>query len=403
MFDKIMKIPSNLEKIIEFKTAGMTPPNKIIFGFKAVDRIGTEAKKYGQQVMLVSDDTMQKIGVVDSIAAILKASNLQVEIFASVEPEPHIETAEKLYDQCLKSSSTVMIGLGGGSVMDIAKLAAQAVGEKRRPLEYADDSVKPAQRGLPLILVPTTSGTGSEVSPYQVMKIGEKKKFFLDDFYYPDMAIIDPLLTVSMPPSVTASTGIDALSHAIEGIMHKNASDFTYTFGKAAIEMIGKFMRRAVADGEDLEARYYMSMAASLAMIAMSTSGGLFAHSVSFVLAKYNPTPHGVGCGLGLPYLMDFNRPVIKEKLVKIAAAFGEKIWMQSDEYAAKQSVYAVANLMHDCNLPVALKDCAGFREADLGDMAALMLRDYPRPMNPRQMAIKHAEEYWRNMWFGKI
>jgi len=401
MFDKFFNIPVHLSKIIEFKTAGVVPPNKVIFGFQSTNTVGYEAAKYGDRVMIVSDTTMQSIGVTDSINEILRNHDLEVDLFTSVEPEPHMETVENLYDQCKQSESSVIIGVGGGSVMDVSKLAAQSVGEGNRPIEYVKGSTSPIKDGLPLILIPTTSGTGSEVSPYTVMMIGDRKQFLSSDFYYPDMAIIDPALTITMPSEVTASTGIDALSHAIESIMHQNANDFTYTFARTAIEMISRYLRSAVMNGEDLEARYYMSMAATMAMLALSTSGGLYAHSVSFVLTKYNPTPHGVGCGLGLPYLMDYNRPLIKEKLIKIAVAFGERTYLYSDEDVAKKSVFSVIDIMKDCRLPVALKDCEGFKEEDLTDMAELMVNDYPRPMNPRKMTYEDAKKYWRNIWFG--
>jgi len=394
-------IPPHLVNVIEFKTAGMVPPNKIIFGYNSINKVGIEAAKYGDKVMIVSDETMQKVGTVDTVAKVLKKEELEIALFASVEPEPHIETIETLYDQCKKTSSSVIVGVGGGSVMDVSKLAAQALGENKRPSDYMSGSATPVKKRLPLILIPTTSGTGSEVSPYTVVMIGDRKQFLTSDFYYPDMAIIDPLLTITMPSQVTASTGLDALSHAIESLMHRNANDFTYTFGRTAIEMIGRYLRRAVADAEDLEARYYMSMAATMAMLGMSTSGGLYAHSVSFVITKYNPVAHGIGCGLGLPYLMDYNRPIIGNKLIMIADSFGEKIDSLSDEDAARKSIAAVIGLMQDCRLPIALKDCEGFKEDDLPDMAEIMINEYPRPMNPRKMTSEDAGKYWRNIWFG--
>jgi alcohol dehydrogenase len=253
-----------------------------------------------------------------------------------------------------------------------------------------------------MILIPTTAGTGSEVSPYSVVKIGEKKYFPMSPFFYPDIAIIDPGLTISMPPFITASTGMDALSHAIEGMMHKNANPFCDALCLAGVQMIGCHLRRAVANGEDLEARYYMSLGATLCMMGMSMSGGLYAHSVSFVIGKYKPTPHGIGVALGLPYLMAFNLPVVASRLAKIAAALGEPIWMYSEQEAAKRAIHAVKSLMTDVGLPLTLKDY-GISEKDLPDMANMMISLYPRPMNPRSMDQESSINYWRNMWNGML
>ena len=184
--------------------------------------------------------------------------------------------------------------------------------------------------------------------------------------------------------------------------MHKNANPFSDALCLDGAQMIGSYLRRAVGNGEDLEARYYMSLGATLCMMGMSMSGGLYAHSVSFVVGKYKPTPHGVGVSLGLPYLMAFNLPVVSAKLAKIAAALGEPIWMYSEQEAAKRAIHAVKSLMADIGLPVALKDY-GISENDLPDMANMMIKLYPRPMNPRAMDQEGSMTYWRNMWNGTL
>jgi alcohol dehydrogenase class IV len=184
--------------------------------------------------------------------------------------------------------------------------------------------------------------------------------------------------------------------------MHKNANPFCDALCLAGVQMIGCHLRRAVANGEDLEARYYMSLGATLCMMGMSMSGGLYAHSVSFVIGKYKPTPHGIGVALGLPYLMAFNLPVVASRLAKIAAALGEPIWMYSEQEAAKRAIHAVKSLMTDVGLPLTLKDY-GISEKDLPDMANMMISLYPRPMNPRSMDQESSINYWRNMWNGML
>ncbi len=397
------KIPPTLKRVFDFQTAGMKPPNRVIFGFGASDQIGAEAAKLsGGRAMLVSDQTLQKTQTVDRLGSILSQSGLQVQTFTEVEPEPHVESAEALYQRCLAGEVSMLIGVGGGSVMDTTKLVAQSVGAKQSPRDYMEGKVVAERSGIPMILVPTTAGTGSEVSPYLVVKIGGKKRAIGNGCYYPDMAIVDPLLCVSMPPFVTATTGIDALSHAVEGMMHKNANPFSDALCLAGIEMIGRFLRRVVADGSDLEGRYYMSLAATMCMLGMAMSGGLYAHSACFIIGEYKPTAHGLGCALGLPYLMDYNLPLVSGKLARVAAALGEPTWMHSEWNSAKLAVQAVARLIRDAGLPLTLKEY-GVQEKDLPDMARSMITLYPRPMNARSMGVEDAILYFRNMWEGNI
>jgi alcohol dehydrogenase len=403
--EKMKAVPLELQRIVDFRTPAMTPPNRLIFGFGAADQVGAEAASMveGRKALLISDEVLEKLKATDQIVSSLTSAGFSVETFARVEPEPHIETAEAIYGMCQKTDFSVIVGLGGGSVMDIAKLTAQSAGRKRSPREYIERKATPDGPGLPLIVLPTTSGTGSEVSFYLVCALGKEKRFFGDPYYFANMAIVDPLLTVSMPPMVTASTGIDALTHAAEGMMHKNATPLCDSFGVASIEMISKYLRRAVADGEDLEARYYMAMGSTLGMMSMMLSGGLFAHSVSYIVPMYKFIPHGVGCGLGLPYLMDYNLPVITGKLARMAAAFGEQTWMLSEIDAAKRAVHATAQLMKDTGLPLTLQEFGGLKESDLEEMAEKMITIYPRPFNPRPMGKKEAIQYWRNMWDGTL
>ncbi|MBA7547086.1 Long-chain-alcohol dehydrogenase 1 [subsurface metagenome] len=335
----------------------------------------------------------------------LLSHNFKIEIFSEVEPDPSLKTFENLYSKFEKSEVSLFIGVGGGSVMDVTKLVAQALSQKRSPCKYACGDIIPNEKGVPVMLVPTTSGTGSEVSDIVVLKLDNgNKKFLKNSYYFPDIVIIDPLLTISMPQNVTAICGVDALSHAIEGIMHKNSNPFTYTFGFSSIEIISKYLRKAIADGENLEARYYMSIAAMFGMMAMCASGtALYAHSASFVITKYKHTPHGVGCALGLPYIMDFNMPVITNKLAKIANAMGEQTLMLSEWGKAKTAVCSVINFIRDCGLPVCLKEYGGINKSDLEEMADMMITMYPRPMNPRIMTREDSVKYWHNMWDGKI
>lgn len=406
MTDLLWNISHNKDQVVEFRTAGMAPPNSVLFGCGAIERLGKEAVKLNAgkagKVLFVSDNILSQIGVVERLSKLLTAEGFKVETFTDVEPEPHIETAEKMYDLCAKDKFSLVVGVGGGSVMDLAKLTAQAVARGIAPREFFVSDVKPQSHGLPLMLAPTTAGTGSEVSPYLVAAVGEEKRFLNNAYFYADLALIDPMLSMSMPPRLTASTGMDALSHAVEAMLHKQANPLSDAFSLAGIEMVGGYLRRAYSDGQDIEARYYMAFAASLCMMGMALCGATYAHSVSYVITKFKPTPHGLGCALGLPYTMAYNLPVTTNRLARIGAALGEPTWMFSRTEAAKRAVHAVVQLMRDLDMPVSLREY-GVKEGDLKEMAELMMKIYHRPMNSRSMNQEEATVFWQKMWEGTI
>ena len=397
-------ISYDINRVFDFRTVGMPSPNRIIFGCGAIDSIGDEAAKLAKgKALLVSDEILDKLGTVEKVKGILEGVGLEVTTFTKVEAEPHIETAEALYDNHVGKGFSVLVGVGGGSVMDMSKLAAQCIANDIHPRKITAGDVVPSTRGLPLVLAPTTSGTGSEVSPIFVITVGKDKRFINSPFFFADISIVDPVLTVSMPPRVTATTGLDALSHAIEGMMNTNASPLSDTFCLGGIELAGAYLRRAVANGEDLIARYHMSMASTISMMGMAMSGATYAHSVAYIVSKYKPTAHGLGCALGLPYIMAYNVPVISAKLARIAAALGEETSNLSELDAARLSAQSIYCLMAETGLPVSLKEYGGITENDLEDAAKLMLELYARPQNPRPMGTEDAIEFWHNMYEGTL
>ena len=285
--------------------------------------------------------------------------------------------------------------------MDMAKLTALAATNGQTPRQLLVDKIvnKPP---LKKILIPTTSGTGSEVSMFLVASIGKDKYAIPTVYNYPEVAIVDPGLSVSMPPRTTASTGIDALSHAIDSMMHKLANPLFDSLALAGIELIAKYLRKATFNGQDLEARYYMSMGATLSMMSMTGTGGLYSHAISYALAMYQPTIHGIGCGVGLPYTMAFNLPMIEEKLVSIARAMGEKVEGFSPRAAAKRAAQLVYDLLGDVKLPMSLKEM-GFRHEDVYKMAELCITKYLRPNNVRELTKEDCLALFEAMWSGNL
>jgi alcohol dehydrogenase class IV len=396
------EIPPHLRREFIFQTAGILPPNGIVFGFRTAQKVGEQAARLGgKEIILVTDDVMVQLGYAGMIKKELEKYRFKVDVYGKVEPEPHMETADALWEMVRKKEYDLVVGLGGGSSMDMAKLAAIVATNPQSPKEIMTQQGE-KQAALKKILIPTTAGTGSEVSMAIVVSAGKEKYLMRLPFALPEIAIIDPGLTVSMPPKVTASTGIDALSHAVEGIMNRLANPFYDSFGLLGIELMAKYLRRATDNGRDLEARYYMSMGAMSAMISFAGTGGLYAHSISYVLARFQPTTHGMGCGVALPYTMAFNLPVIEEKLARVARAMGEKIDRFSPGAAGWRAVEVVFDLTAGVKMPVSLKEM-GFRHEDVPQMAEICMSKYPRPNNPRRMSQEECLSLLEAMWEGKI
>ncbi len=398
------EVPAHLKRELVFQTAGVLPPNGLLFGFNTIQKVGAQAKNLGgKQALLVTDEVMVQLGYAELVKELVEKEGIKVDVYGKVDPEPHIETAaDGLYDMAMKAKSDLVIGLGGGSSMDMAKLTSIAAPNGIKPLDLMSKKKEATKPALKKILIPTTSGTGSEVSKFFVASAGKDKYFLGSPYAFPEIAIIDPGLTISMPPRITASTGIDALSHAVESVMNKLANPWFDSIGLGGIELIAKYLRRATFNGKDLEARYYMSMGAALAMISMSGTGGLYAHSIAYVLAMYQPTAHGIGCGVGLPYTMAFNIPVCEEKLALIARGMGEKVESISTREAAHKAAQAVYDLTAEVKLPVSLKEM-GFRHEDVNKMAEICVTKYPREANPRPMSKEESLALFEAMWEGKL
>ena len=394
------EVPAHLKREFVFQTAGILPPNAILFGFNTVKKVGEQAAKLGgKQAILVTDAIMVQLGYADLVKGSLEKEGLKVEVFGKVDPEPHMETADALYEMVRKTKFDLVIGLGGGSSMDMAKLTSIVATNPQPPLELMTKKVV-NNPTLKKILIPTTSGTGSEVSMFFVASSGKDKYFMGSAYAYPEIAIIDPGLTVSMPPKVTASTGIDALSHAVDSVMNKLANPWYDSLAFGGIELIAKYLRRATFNGQDLEARYYMSMGATTSMISMTGTGGLYSHSISYVLAMFQPTAHGIGCGVSLPYTMAFNLPVLEDKLALIARAMGERIDSLSPRKAAQRAVEMVYDLTAEVKMPVSLKEM-GFQHEDVYKMAEICITKYPRVNNPRPMSKEDCLALFEAMWEG--
>jgi len=403
-------------------------PQVIKFGEGAVEEVGYEVKRLGgSKALLVTDAGIVEAGISEKVERLLKDSQVEVKVWDKVEPEPSIEVYRKCYDYAKDKGFEVIVGLGGGSAMDVGKAVGMFLEYRGDPLDYVAPPTgkgkKYAGPGIPKIAVPTTSGTGSEVSPTVVISLPEKKlKVGISDNHQrPQVAIVDPLLTVDMPPGVTAASGMDALCHAIEcyttrGYARKSrpsspaerpvyngATPLTDICVIEAIELAGKYLRRAVNNGYDIEARKGMSLASLLAGIAFTNAGITAVHAMAYPVGGRFHTAHGVTNALLLPYVMQFNAAGDAPKFAHIAELLGEDVEGLSLKEAAKKAALAARELALDIGIPKSLKEF-GCREEDAPHLAEETLKIQRILVgNPRRVTLEDLEKMFDKAIQGEL
>ncbi len=374
-------------------------PYKIIFGQGTTAQAGAEAKSLGAtKILIVTDPGVVKADLLKPVIDSLSSAGLLYSVYGKVEPEPPARVVDEAADQFQGESCDFVLGVGGGSSLDVAKGVSIIVSNGGPILDYSgmDKVNKPA---APKILMPTTSGTGSETTRVLVVTDEEHntKHAIYSLYCLPEVAIVDPRLTFTMPPSVTADTGMDALVHAVETYVSMNATPFSDILAEKAIAWIGRYLQIACAKGTNEEARDYMSLAATLSGMAFA-SGGLGAvHGLSYVLGTRYHMPHGRSNAIMLPHVMRFNLPGAPARFASIAALLGrETIGLGVDE-AAALSVDAVENLLKQIHIPTCL-DAYGIPRQDLPHLVeGGMKQSRLFATNPRDLSQKDIENIYAN------
>jgi alcohol dehydrogenase class IV len=291
-------------KIISLRT-----PHLILAGTGALERLGQEAKALGATKALVVTDK----GVIDSgagkkVKVLLEKEGIGVDTFDRVIPDPDTACLEACLEMAKKDRYNLIVGVGGGSPMDIASITSVMLTNPGTVYDYFGVNLV-KHPGVPAILIPTTAGTGAEATPNAILTDTREKlkKAVVSPYILPRVAIVDPLSTLSMPPSVTSSSGIDALTHAIESYTSNNATILTDLFAGEAMVLIGRSLRTAVANGNHLEARNDMAIGSLYAGISLANAGVTAVHALAYPLGGQFNVPHGIANGLLLPYVMEFN------------------------------------------------------------------------------------------------
>jgi len=367
-------------------------------GSGAIEEIAAEAKARGfKKALVCSDPDLIKFGVTAKVTDILDKNGLEYEIYSEIKPNPTIDNVKHGVETFKKSGADYLIAIGGGSSMDTSKaigiIIANPEFEDVRSLEGVAPTKKPC---VPIIAVPTTAGTAAEVTiNYVITDVERKRKFVcVDPHDMPIIAIVDPDMMSSMPKGLTASTGMDALTHAIEGYTTKAAWEMTDMFHLKAIEIIARSLRSAVAN--EKEGREGMALGEYIAGMGFSNVGLGIAHSMAHTLGAVYDTPHGVACAMMLPIVMEYNADCTGEKYREIARAMGVKgVDDMSVEEYRKAAIDAVAQLSVDVGIPTKLE---AIKEDDLDFLAESAHADACAPGNPKDASVEDLKELFRKI-----
>jgi alcohol dehydrogenase len=333
----------------------------IHFGFDTIRQLGQEVERLGsKRALLITGPTIAKSDVLEKTQAALKARSIDfaVNIQGRDTPEPATHIAEEASKVAKEGHFEVIIGLGGGSILDVAKMASALLTNPGRTKDYFGKE-KVTRRGKPTIMIPTTSGTGAEVTKHAIFLDTEThvKKAVASNALLPNIAIVDPSLSMGCPPAVTASAGIDAFIHAAEPYLSKNANPVTDAIGLEAVRIITRWLGPAYADGENLEARYYMSLGSMMSGLVLNNSGTSLVHAMAYPLGGEYHVPHGVSlCGI-LPACFEGIVMAQPERFARLAQAMGENIDGLSLRESSAVAIDAIVHLLKSVRLPVSLPE----------------------------------------------
>ena len=370
------------------------------FGKGAIQEIANEVKSRGcKKVMLCTDPDLLKFKVATKVTDVLDAAGIPYVVYDGIKANPTIENVQEGVAFYKKEGADVIVAVGGGSAIDTSKAIAVIMTNP----EFADvrslEGVAPTKnKCLPILAVSTTSGTAAEVTINYVITDVEKRRKFVcvDPHDIPVVAIIDPDMVMSMPKGLCAATGMDALTHAIEGYITKGAWELTDMLHIKAIAMIAKNLRASVAG--DSEAREQMAIAQYIAGMGFSNVGLGIVHSMAHPLSAMYDTPHGVACATILPYVLEYNAPVTGERYKDIAVAMGvEGVEKMTQEEYRKAAVDAVRQLGIDVGIPQKVSE-VGVKEEDIDFLADSAMADACTPGNPKDPTKEDIVALYRSM-----
>jgi alcohol dehydrogenase len=382
-----------LQPIYPFRT-----PKVIWAAPGAVSKLGPEARRLGAtRALLITDRGLMATGAPERVQALLTAEGVTCTIYGEVQAEPSAEALDPVVALVQAEHANLVVGLGGGSAIDVAKAAALLAANGGTAYDYfGTDRVK--KPGIPVIAIPTTAGTGAEATPNAIFTNtrNQVKEGIISPYMMPEVAIVDAELTLTVPARVTAATGMDALTHAVESYTSVKATPTTDLYAAEAIRLIGRSIRTAVFRGNDLAARSDMALGSLYAGISICNAGTGAIHSMAYPLGGQFHVPHGIANATLLPYVLAWNLQGNVDKFAHIAALLGESVDGLSPMEAAEKAVAAITRLCRDLAIPAHMSEF-GVKAEDVRAMAEFAhatrrLMDN----NPRNLTVDEVEAIYR-------
>ena len=381
-------------------------PTKVIYGEGLTSDFSHELGEFkANKYFMISDHVIKDLGLLDPIKEGMEEGGFEVTgLFLDVPQDASIEAVEAISKQATETGAEGLIAVGGGSVIDAAKAANFTFSHGGDFIEDYSGGNTLTEPLKPFVVIPTTAGTGSESTLAAVIYDVENKTklAFSDSYLLPDLAILDPLMTKSLPPLMTAATGMDALTHAVESYVGIDTSPHSEAFAVAAIELIFKNLAKSVKNGDDLEARGAMLIASNLAGTSFSHSMVGIVHGMAHPTGAFFRVPHGVANTIFLPHGMEYNFEDCKEKYAKLAHFMGEDVSGLSVDDAARKAIEAVKKLNEQlnkaCGIPIRLRD-AGVPEDRLMEIAEGAVDDGTSIYNPREIEAEEVLVHVKNAY----
>ena len=372
------------------------PTPKIIVGSGAINKIGNILKDLGAgNVLVVTDSGLIKAGIYKKIQKVLFENNIEVQLCDKVQPDPSIKLVQEISNHARRLRIKAVIGLGGGSSIDTAKVASALVTNTGNVNDYLGTDLLPLE-GLPIIAIPTTAGTGSESTHIAILSDEEEKlkKGFVSVKLMPKYALLDPDLTLGLPPAITAATGMDALCHALESFTSVNASDYSSALSFRAMELISENIVEAFRNGKNRTAREKMLIGSLLAGIAFANAGVTAVHAFAYPLGGFFHVPHGLANSLMLPTIIRFNAEADEKKFAIIGKAITGK-----KNATAANAVERIEELSSILQLPKNLSSI-DIPESSLEEMSQGVVK-ITRLLanNPREVSLDDARIIYRDAW----
>jgi alcohol dehydrogenase class IV len=377
------------------RTVRLLQPKKIVFGRDCATQCADDVLALGlSRVFIVTSPPI--VGLVEPLADALEKGGASVTIYPEIATEPAIATLEAAMEAAREAEPDAVIGLGGGSAMDVAKLVA-ALYDSQQSVREVFGIEKLASRALYLTCLPTTAGTGSEVSPNAILldETEQLKKGVVSPHLVPDAAYVDPTLTVTVPPAVTAATGLDALTHCVETFANRFAHPIVDLYTLQGVRLIGANLLRAVEKGDDLEARTEMALGSLYGGLCLSPVNTAAVHALAYPLGGEFHVAHGVSNAVLLPHVLRFNLPAAPERYAKVALALGVEAG-HSDLETAQRGLDRLDELSRECGIPVGMSELGVPEEAIPRMAEAAMKVTRLLKNNLRELTVTDAEAIYR-------